>query len=186
MTRKWKHVWLTINFLTWALINSSLLSAKRCLAIILLRSRMHCLSLSDKPNTGRGAGWKGIPPRPLSRKERRKLDKTLCGVPDRAKIEISIPHLAKYLVKLHQRPKAKQHYSMWITIQRWWTVNILSSIQFRNRDLTLCLYFIPCILKFHTIRRAEAIEKLSALFIISKQFTLSKVSRILSTSTHAL
>ena len=29
---------------------------------MLLRSRMHCLSLCDNPSTGTGAGRKGMPP----------------------------------------------------------------------------------------------------------------------------
>lgn len=73
---------VSMKFLTWAWINSSLLSAKRCLAIMLLRSRIHCLSPSDRPNTGREAGWKGIPLRLLSRNECKKVDRTLCGVPE--------------------------------------------------------------------------------------------------------
>lgn len=80
-----------MNSLTCASINSSLLSAKRCLAIMLLRSRMHCLSPSDKPSIGRGVGWKGTPPRLLSRNECKKLDRTLCGVP--AEKTTSTPHL---------------------------------------------------------------------------------------------
>ena len=48
---------------------------------MLLRSRMHCLSLCDNPSTGTGAGRKGMPPRLLSTNECRKFDKTLCGGP---------------------------------------------------------------------------------------------------------
>ena len=48
---------------------------------MLLRSRMHCLSLCDNPNTGTGGGRKGMPPRLLSTNECRKFDKTLCGGP---------------------------------------------------------------------------------------------------------
>lgn len=62
-------------------MKSSLLSAKKCRAIMLLRSRMHCLSPSDKPNIGSGIGRKGTPPRLLSTKECKKLDNTLCGGP---------------------------------------------------------------------------------------------------------
>lgn len=48
---------------------------------MLLRSRIHCLSLCDNPRTGTGAGRNGIPPRLLSTNECRKFDKTLCGGP---------------------------------------------------------------------------------------------------------
>lgn len=46
-----------------------------------LRSRMHCLSPCDNPRAGNAAGRNGIPARPLSIKECKKLDKTLCGGP---------------------------------------------------------------------------------------------------------
>lgn len=48
---------------------------------MLLRSRMHCLSPSDNPNTGSGVGRNGTPPRLLSTKECKKLDNTLWGGP---------------------------------------------------------------------------------------------------------
>lgn len=70
-----------VKFQTCAFIKSSLLSAKKCRAIMLLRSRMHCLSPSDKPNIGSGVGRNGTPPRLLSTKECKKLDSTLCGGP---------------------------------------------------------------------------------------------------------
>ena len=66
---------------TCALIKSSLLSAKKCRAIMLLRSRMHCLSPSDNPNAGSGAGRNGIPPWLLPTKECKKFDNTLWGGP---------------------------------------------------------------------------------------------------------
>lgn len=49
---------------------------------MLLRSHMHCLSLSDKPNTGSGLGRNGTPPWLLLTNECRKLDNTLCGGPE--------------------------------------------------------------------------------------------------------
>lgn len=54
-----------------------------------LRSRMHCLSTSDNPRTGSAAGWNGTPARPLSTKECKKLDKTLCGGPARRKSDVN-------------------------------------------------------------------------------------------------
>lgn len=48
---------------------------------MLLRSRIHCLSPSDKPNTGSGVARKGTPPRLLSTKECKRLDNILWGGP---------------------------------------------------------------------------------------------------------
>jgi hypothetical protein len=48
---------------------------------MLLRSRMHCLSPSDNPNAGSGAGRNGIPPWLLPTKECKKFDNTLWGGP---------------------------------------------------------------------------------------------------------
>lgn len=67
--------------MTCALMYSSLLSAKICRAIMQLLSRIHRLSPSDNPSMGRAAGRKGTPARPLSIKECKKLDNTLCGGP---------------------------------------------------------------------------------------------------------
>lgn len=68
--------------LTWACIYSSGWSAKICRAIMQLRSRMHCLSLSDKPRAGTGTGWNGTPALPLARKECKTPDNTRCGGPE--------------------------------------------------------------------------------------------------------
>lgn len=66
---------------TCPFMKSSLLSAKKCRAIILLRSRIHCLSPWDNPNNGREAGRKGTPSWLLLTNECKKLDNTLWGGP---------------------------------------------------------------------------------------------------------
>jgi hypothetical protein len=75
------------NKLTWACIYSSGWSARICRAIMQLRSRMHCLSLSDKPRAGTGTGWNGTPALPLARKECKTPDNTLCGGPEMKYVE---------------------------------------------------------------------------------------------------
>lgn len=93
-------------------MKSSLLSAKKCRAMIVLRSRMHCLSPSDKPNNGSEAGRNGTPPWLLLTNECRKLDNTCCGGPrlgkrqsssyeHTTKFEKLVPHASYILFSSH-------------------------------------------------------------------------------------